>query len=76
MEGGLPGNFWEREKLRRGYPFGRGFTGKILRNGKNAGRNPLKIRKLKRGVPFWKGVYRKDLERRKIYIIFVTNNKN
>ena len=32
--------------------------------------------KTQEGVPFWKGVYRKDLERRKIYIIFVTNNKN
>ena len=34
LEGGLPGNFWEREKLRRGYPFGRGFTGKIWREEK------------------------------------------
>ena len=52
-------------KRRRGYPFGRGFTGKILRNGKT-----------QEGVPFWKGVYRENFERRKIYIIFVTNNKN
>ena len=66
----------KKEKLRRGYPFGRGFTGKILRNGKTQGGHFKKKEKLRDGVPFWKGVYRKDLERRKIYIIFVTNNKN
>lgn len=29
LEGGLPGNFWEWKNSGRGYPFGRGFTGKI-----------------------------------------------
>ena len=32
--------------------------------------------KFREGVPFWKGVYRKNLEERKFYVIFVTNNKN
>ena len=38
-----------------GTRFGRGFTGKFLRNGKNVGWNPYKMGKLRRGYPFWKG---------------------
>lgn len=65
----------------------RGFTGKFLGTGKTQEGVPVsegggyrgkfeERKKTQEGVPFWKGVYRKDLERRKIYIIFVTNNKN
>lgn len=32
-EGGLPENFEERKTAGRGYPFGRGFTGKIWKKG-------------------------------------------
>ena len=53
-------------KLRRGYPFGRGVTGKFLGTGKT-----------QEGVPFWKGVYGENFEEQKnTGVPFLKNGKN
>ena len=54
-EGGLPGNFWERENSGRGYPFWKGFMGKILRNGKSHVGALKKWENSGRGYPFGRG---------------------
>ena len=76
LEGGLPGNFWERENAGRGTLSEGGLPGNFEEREKRRLEPIKKMEKRRGGYPFGRGFMGKNFEERKFYVIFVTNNKN